>query len=749
MNRLTVIMICTVATVAMTGLCSFAQEPTTQASSAPGKMDFPAIAQKVLPSLAKVEWTVQYDKGEAPRADGWSTRCPNCGQYHGGDVEALVTQERPLEACGYILSPTKVLVSDPMIHPRFVSKIEVRYGQQLVAAKIASYCIEQNGLVLELEQPLKDAKPLEFSPTQGNLYGVTYNRLNGQWVLNAQAISRTYAAAEDKRQFATFPSNCLVVDAQGQPVTVVLREDLPSDESWMVSPEKWPMITAKELAQKLGAMEESCGQMLPRVSLSFRSPKKNANERSRYSSRDDDNSAQRNVLGLVLDENTIAVLCNLKRDQTARLEHIKVFPAKGEPITATFVQSMKDYGCFVAKLEKPLPGGVAVSAQPVTSLQCRLLLAADIEIKGENRIAYYKHARIAGCNVGWKGRVYPEIRGSSNSLVLFDAEGKLVAMPIVHRPKVGAEERYGSDNGVQTPVAYLASAVADVMANCDKANCPLTEEQENRLAWTGLVCQALDRELARANNVSEQTQDGQTGALVSYVYPDSPAAKAGIKTGYVLLRLHVSDQPKPIEVRLESDPYGGRTFPWDRLDQMPEAYYDQVPPPWPSAEDTLCRALTDIGFGKQCTAEFFYNGEVIKKDFVIEEGPAHFDSAPKFKSTELGLTVRDMTYELRRYFQKQSDDPGVIISKEEPGSKASVAGIKPFEIITHIDGEPVMNVKDFERLLGKQGEVKLSVSRMNKGRVVKIKMNSASKPASSTAPASSTSPASSTAPATE
>ena len=53
------------------------------------------------------------------------------------------------------------------------------------------------------------------------------------------------------------------------------------------------------------------------------------------------------------------------------------------------------------------------------------------------------------------------------------------------------------------------------------------------------------------------------------------------------------------------------------------------------------------------------------------QGPPSYDSAPKYKQEALGLTVRDMTYEVRRYLQKKDDDPGVVISKIELGSKAS------------------------------------------------------------------------------
>ena len=49
-----------------------------------------------------------------------------------------------------------------------------------------------------------------------------------------------------------------------------------------------------------------------------------------------------------------------------------------------------------------------------------------------------------------------------------------------------------------------------------------------------------------------------------------------------------------------------------------------------------------------------------------------------------------------------------------------------------IDGTPIKDVKEFEKLLKKEGELRLSVNRMTKGRQVKINMSvPASKPSGS------------------
>ena len=78
---------------------------------------------------------------------------------------------------------------------------------------------------------------------------------------------------------------------------------------------------------------------------------------------------------------------------------------------------------------------------------------------------------------------------------------------------------------------------------------------------------------------------------------------------------------------------------------------------------------------------------------------------------------------MRRYLQKTDESAGVIISKIETGSKAAVAGIKPFELITEINGKPLKSVEAFAKLVADKDELQLSIERMNKSRQVRIRLN--------------------------
>jgi hypothetical protein len=697
-----------------------------------------AAAAAVAPSLVRVEYTLRYDKGEEPRGAGLA---------HGGGggmrlpfgmmAGSVLMEERPLELEGFLVSPTQVVTTDPMIHPRFIEGVAVRQGDEVVKAKVASYPKGQNAVLLELEHPLKGGKPLVFNAKAKPPYlAITYEESDGTWTINVEGYAPGVAVDEKGRRFASAPLQSLVTDEAGTAVALAMNARFDSADNPAGSPLAWPACTADEMAGIMADLEKRCHQGLVRVTLHFRSPKKEAG--GRYRGHPGEESATENhIIGIVLDGGRILVLANLKPKVTARLEKIVVHPAAGEPVEAKFAGSLLDYGCFLATLEKPLAGALALSAMPILDARFTALPAPEIRLQGENRVAYYDHRRIIDYDIGWRRQVYPRVTEEKDeALFLFDPQGALLAAPVAHREKVSAAAgRYGSRESAKlTPVAYLRTVLADLAKNVDPQNAPLSEADEQRLAWLGVELQALNRDLARESKVAELTRDGETGAVVSYVYPESPAAQAGIEPGWILLRLRAEGQPKPLEVELGEDEADRGPFPWDRLDEVQEQYLDRIPHPWPSAENVFTRALTDVGFGKKVQAEFFHDGKLATKDFVVAASPPHYDSAPRYKAASLGLTVRDLTYEVRRYFQRAPEDPGVIISKIEPGSKASVAGFKPYEMITHVNDKPIANIKDLENAIPKEGEIRLSVKRMNQGRVVKINM-SAPTPAPAEPPA--------------
>lgn len=680
------------------------------------------IAEAIQPGLVVVEYTVRYDKGEEPYVAGWLPTADFPNRLLG----ELVQQERPLLVPGVLISADEVLTFDPMIHPRFLEGVRVRFGGDVISATTAQYAKEhQYATILKLAKPFQAAKPLAFNAQAEEPYFNVIERMNNtRWTQMVKPFSAEVMTVRGgKPCFLTSPG-CLFVTADGTPVGVNMNTHVFLDARWKGSPKDlWPLLSADQLAAMLRDVQTRAEKGLFRVTLGFRSPKKEDGSTELGEAP----VTEMQVVGLLVEDKTVLVLANLHPKTTARLERVEVHIPSRKSVSATFSGTLKDYGAFVATLETPLPGTIALSAANILDYEDRLLPATELRIQGEKRVSYYQHIRIGGYALGWRGRAYPRLHGPSENLFLFDEDGTLLALPVARRNTV-PQNVQGESLPQLTAASYLRDVLANRKDNIDASNIPLSEEEESRLAWLGVVLQPLNPELARMNKVSDQTRNGQSGAMISYVYSDSPAAQAGLKTGDILLRLDAEGEPRPVEVEVERT--GQSYFPmlWGRYDEIPEQLFDRIPRPWPSAEDRFTRTLTDLGFGKKFTAEYFRDGKVHRADFTVTQSPAHYDTAEKYASKPLGMTVRDLTYELRQYFRRPAGEPGVIVSKIEPGSKASVAGLRPYEIITHVNDKPVLNVKDFEKLTQEPGELRFEVKRWTRGRVAKTTLDAPAKP---------------------
>lgn len=688
------------------------------------------IARALLPSLVQVEFELQPDRGDAPQGAGLMEKCPNCGNYHVDVAAGLLEEDRPLTVPGCLLSSDTVLIPEVLIHPRFVRAITVRAGDEAVSATVAARAVRQSASLLRLEAPLAGVRPQPFDASARAPYAVASFRHDAVWTVHVQPLPTAVVTREDKPPFIALASAGLICTAEGVAVGAALNNELPLDDSWRGNPATvWEWHTARELAAQEALIRERANRAILRVQLRFRTPPQAASDPMfrRYGLSDsrDETSPERECLGVLLPDNQVLVLASLRPDVTARLERIVVYPPEGATVEARFTATLKDHGALLVTLEQPLPGAVVATDLPLLEWPVTPLWLASVQMRGDLRMAHFEPARVEQIERGRKRRLFPGIRQGLPEGFLFDREGRLLAFPVPEREKPSARQRYyyEEDIGHLTPLAHVTGATANLAGAADPSNVPLSEEEAGRLAWAGIELQAMTPELARANGVAHQTRDGETGALVTAVHPGSPAANGGVEPGWILLRIRPEGKTTPIDIQVEQDHgldgMGG--FPWEELDQVPAEYFDRLPAPWPSAESSFNQLLSQIGRGSSYTAAFFAEGKVVERDFIVVAGPAHYESAPRYKSEVLGLTVKDLTFEVRRFLSLGEDDPGVVVAKIEPGGRAAVAGIRPYEVITQINDQPMRKVGDFEEALAAGGDFRLTVKRMSRGRVVNLR----------------------------
>ncbi len=681
------------------------------------------IANSLRPSMVVVEYWLKYDGGELPFLYVGLSENFSFHDLSMDTLSDLVSEERPLEVPGFVVGKRLILSEDTGLHPRFIHRIRVRFGEESTAAKPVGFAEHSSSVLLKTDAPLNGTMPLSFKKQVSPPYlYVAYVPSDGKWVVATAPFSMVMHAVPGKNGEFASDGPCLLVGAGGEVGAVFMRKITPVDGIWKDPPLSWPMISAEEHKKALGELKSATEKSLLPVTLGFRSPSKN-NQQTMMGMMSESAATEMQTVGILVNRKQLLILALLDAKTTARLESIRVAAPDGKKQKAEFVGSLKDYGALVAELESPVQGAVSFCETPLRGLRDKLLFLVDLSVKGEQRIARYWHSRIRKIVRGHKNKLVPELERSAEDAYLFNRQGELVAFPVTIRKKVGEDIHYRSDLDVLMFAAQMKAILNNLESSMDPNLIPLSEEEENRVAWLGVVLQPLGRDLARANNVSRETRDGMTGGLVTYVYKNSPAAEKGIKPGDILLRIHAPDLSKPAEITASRSFSMDRPFPWDRLDELPEEYFDRVPQPWPTVANRMTAMLTELGIGTEYEIEFISDGEKVRKKMVASESPPHFASVQPYKCEKLGMTVRDMTFEVRRYLQKDADSPGVVVSSLEPGSKASVSGVRPYELITQVNGQAVTDVKKFEELVGDAKEIKLSVSRMSQTRQIRIQLD--------------------------
>jgi serine protease Do len=173
--------------------------------------------------------------------------------------------------------------------------------------------------------------------------------------------------------------------------------------------------------------------------------------------------------------------------------------------------------------------------------------------------------------------------------------------------------------------------------------------------WLGVSIQPLTPELAKSFGAKDNK-----GVLVSDVVPDSPAAKAGLKPGDILLEFEGKKMEGPSDLQRVV----GFTAPGQ--DAKVKVWRDQ-------AERSL--------------------------EVKIGEAPDEREasrSSGRAKST-LGMEVRPITPEIARQLNLKSSD-GVVVSRVDEESPAAESGVQRGDVIRELNRQRVRSMADFERL---------------------------------------------------
>ena len=178
--------------------------------------------------------------------------------------------------------------------------------------------------------------------------------------------------------------------------------------------------------------------------------------------------------------------------------------------------------------------------------------------------------------------------------------------------------------------------------------------------WLGVLIQDVTSELAESFNM-----DRPRGALIAKVLPDSPASKAGLQVGDVILRYN------GVELRSSAElpPLVGGS--------------DRERP----AELVILRAGSQLKYKVDI-------GELPAEDAIAMTGES---SQPKVAENRLGVAVSELTEEQRKELEAPANK-GVIV-QSVTSQAAREAGLQQGDVILMLNNQEVAGTEQFDQIV--------------------------------------------------
>ena len=231
---------------------------------------------------------------------------------------------------------------------------------------------------------------------------------------------------------------------------------------------------------------------------------------------------------------------------------------------------------------------------------------------------------------------------------LVDAEGRLI----------GINDAIVSPSGTSAGIGFavpvnMARNVMEGFLNGGKV----------ARGYLGIDPQDIDAGLAKGFGVPTAN-----GALVADVGPDSPAAKAGLKSGDVIVAIN------------DKEIIGA---------------------------DNLRVTVSQLHPGSQARVKFYRNGvpktievKLGEKEELVQDSAKPNDTVstkPKADALD-GVTVQDLEPRLRRQLRAPESVDGALVTDVDSGSNSYEAGLRRGDVIVEINHQAIANAKDAERL---------------------------------------------------
>jgi len=642
-----------------------------------------------------------------------------------GKGDEIAEKSKPRSYPAFAVSEDTFLVRDPFVRERHLDRIELSFRGDKVPAKEVARIESHEAVVLKAGRPLKGVVPLAFGDGEAkekvtwSWSGDTLVASASNVASNAMQSAMMSVVVPTGRIFRDGQSNTLYLDKDRNPVWLDFgaRTEVPNGKFEYVKPSEWARVPADSFEKSAAAIEASV--VAASLPLLIRLEPEDKDDGRRHSRYGEEAKNELDALGFAI-AGRVVVSSDLKGDRIARLSKVEATFPDGSVTNLVFVGALAEWNAMVFDVPEPFKAKLKfleVAKCAAIDLDNRVAWPVKVENENGRVFATAERRSFKGVELVRGAKPVPYVRsrdhfrsssglGGGFSFVL-DGDGRIASILLGRR----FGERW--DRNEDVAASDLARFAAGEGMNPEFA--PRSADERNRLVWLGVETVRLTDALARERKSQSFAEGYSRPPYVTEVYPGSPAEKAGIVVGDILLAVRRGTEA---ERELEADSEG-YSRDWS-LFFSGSGFLTPDSTPWPEVESRINVFMTLFGVGAKVTLIYARDGQRRETTVWLEAAPVHYRNAPKARNRALGLSVKDMTFEVRRYFKFDDKAPGIVIAKVKPGSPAAVAGLKPFELVTEVNGEKVSGAKDFAAKIKGKKDLVFAVRRLAQTRMVKI-----------------------------
>jgi serine protease Do len=215
--------------------------------------------------------------------------------------------------------------------------------------------------------------------------------------------------------------------------------------------------------------------------------------------------------------------------------------------------------------------------------------------------------------------------------------------------------------GINTAIVATGQGIGfAIPINLAKELLPQLEKGKVTRGWLGVSIQEITEDIAKSFKLKENK-----GALVAEVIEDSPAAKGGLERGDIITNFEGKEVVTPNELQ---------------------------------------RIVANTTPNKRVKVKVIRDGKAKTMTVKVGTMPDEMPVTAKAVTTDLGLTVQNLTPELAEQFDWSRDEKGALITAVKPGSSGAEAGLRRGDLIKEINRKAVEGAADYKRLLEKAKE---------------------------------------------